>query len=61
MNTEANVGSAWLFAGYRAGQRFNPGYLRTKMRDSGFHLLGARNAIIDFTQNERSDTASDFR
>lgn len=48
MNTAANVGSAWLFPGYRAGQHqhLHPSYLRTKLRDSGIHLLGARNATL---------------
>lgn len=46
MNTAANVGSAWLFPGYRAGQHIHPSYLRTSLRDSGIHLLGARNATL---------------
>lgn len=46
MNTAANIGSAWLFPGYRAGQHLHPSYLRTKLRDSGIHLLGARNATL---------------
>jgi hypothetical protein len=46
MNTATNVGSAWLFPGYRAGQHIHPSYLRTKLRDSGIHLLGARNAAL---------------
>lgn len=46
MSTAANVGSAWLFPGYRAGQHLHPSYLRTKLRESGIHLLGARNATL---------------
>jgi hypothetical protein len=46
MNTATNVGSAWLFPGYRAGQHIHPSYLRTKLRDSGIHLRGARNAAL---------------
>jgi hypothetical protein len=46
MNTATNVGSAWLFPGYRAGQHIHPSHLRTKLRDSGIHLLGARNAAL---------------
>ena len=46
MNTATNAGSAWLFPGMRAGQHMHPSYLRTKLRDSGIHLLGARNATL---------------
>ncbi|MFV0534399.1 MAG: hypothetical protein ACK5MR_12185 [Cumulibacter sp.] len=46
MNTATNAGSAWLFPGMRAGQHLHPSYLHTKLRDSGIHLLGARNATL---------------
>ena len=46
MNTATNAGSAWLFPGVRAGQHLHPSYLRSKLRDSGIHLLGARNTTL---------------
>jgi hypothetical protein len=46
MNTAANRASAWLFPGYRPGQHLHPGHLMKKLRESGIHLLGARNATL---------------
>lgn len=46
MNTAANRASAWLFPGYRPGQHLHPGHLMTRLRSSGIHLLGARNATL---------------
>jgi site-specific recombinase XerD len=46
MMTASNQGSAWLFPGYRPGQPLHPHYLMRKLRDSGIHLLGARNAAL---------------
>ena len=44
--TAANRASAWLFPGYRPGQHPHPGHLMKKLRESGIHLLGARNATL---------------
>jgi hypothetical protein len=46
MMTASNQGSTWLFPGYRPGQPLHPSYLMKKLRDSGIHLLGARNAAL---------------
>jgi hypothetical protein len=46
MMTASNQGSTWLFPGYRPGQPLHPGHLMSKLRDSGIHLLGARNAAL---------------
>lgn len=46
MNAAANRASPWLFPGYRPGQHLHPGHLMTKLRESGIHLLGARNAAL---------------
>jgi hypothetical protein len=46
MNMAANRASAWLFPGYRPGQHLHPGHLMKKLRNSGFNLLGARNATL---------------
>jgi hypothetical protein len=46
MMTASNQGSTWLFPGYRPGQPLHSSYLMRKLRDSGIHLLGARNAAL---------------
>jgi hypothetical protein len=46
MRTASNHASAWLFPGYRPGQPLHPDYLMRKLRDSGIHLLGGRNAAM---------------
>jgi hypothetical protein len=46
MMTASNQGSTWLSPGYRPGQPLHSSYLMRKLRDSGIHLLGARNAAL---------------
>jgi hypothetical protein len=45
MMTASNQVSTWL-SGYRPGQPLHSSCLMRKLRDSGIHLLGARNAAL---------------
>lgn len=46
LRTANTGGSPWLFPSTRAGQHLDPGTIRTRLRDSGIDLLGARNAAL---------------